>query len=163
MATTPPLIRPIRKTDNAAMATVIRKVMTEFGAVGEGFSIMDAEVNNMYEAYSAGRAAYFITEVDGLLSGGAGIGPLAGAEPDICELKKMYLLKEIRGMGLGKALLHKSLQAAKELGYKRCYLETLSHMVQANKLYQAAGFEKIIGPLGNTGHHRCETFFIKQL
>ena len=35
------------------MARIIRDVMTEFGAVGDGYSIMDSEVNSMFEAYSA--------------------------------------------------------------------------------------------------------------
>ncbi len=46
-------IRPIRPEDNPAVAQIIRQVMTEFGAVGCGFSIEDDEVDSMFEAYPA--------------------------------------------------------------------------------------------------------------
>jgi hypothetical protein len=43
-------IRPMRPEDNPTVADIIRQVMTEFGAVGCGFSIEDAEVDNMGKA-----------------------------------------------------------------------------------------------------------------
>jgi putative acetyltransferase len=45
------VLRTIRPGDNPQVAGIIRSVMTEFGAVGPGFSIMDPEVDHMYEAY----------------------------------------------------------------------------------------------------------------
>ena len=53
-------IRPMERSDNAAVARLIRDVMAEFGAVGEGFSRSDPEVRAMYESYSGERAAYFV-------------------------------------------------------------------------------------------------------
>ena len=49
------VIRPIEPRDEAAVATIIRKVMPEFGAVGEGFAINDPEVDWMHRAYSTPR------------------------------------------------------------------------------------------------------------
>ena len=40
-------IRTITQADDAAMATIIRTVMPEFGAVGSGFAISDPEVDWM--------------------------------------------------------------------------------------------------------------------
>ena len=65
-------IRPIAPGDDAAMAAVIREVMPEFGAGGEGFAINDPEVDWMHRAYSAPRSAYFVVEVDGAVIGGGG-------------------------------------------------------------------------------------------
>ena len=88
-------IRPIEQKDNKHVAEIIRSVMTSYGAVGVGFSIEDPEVDMMYEAYSQLGAAYFVLESDeGEVIGCAGFGPLAGAESDICELKKMYYFAE---------------------------------------------------------------------
>jgi putative acetyltransferase len=50
-------IRPSRCEDNSAIAEVIRQVMTEHGAVGEGYSIQDPEVDTMHEAYAGKRSA----------------------------------------------------------------------------------------------------------
>ena len=61
------------------MAAIIRAVMPEFGAVGDGFAINDPEVDWMHRAYSAPRCAYFVLERDGVVIGGGGVAPLAGA------------------------------------------------------------------------------------
>ncbi len=58
-------IRPIDAADDAAVAALIRTVMTEFGAVGCGFSIGDPEVDAMSSAYPPPRAAFFVVEVGG--------------------------------------------------------------------------------------------------
>src|ERR1700754_357910 len=107
-------IRKIRKEDNKVMAGIIRTVMPEFGATGQGFAIHDSEVDNMFEAYSQPRHAYIVCAIEGMVVGGGGIGPLAGGDENICELKKMYFLSTARGKGLGKQVLLQCLKAAKE-------------------------------------------------
>ena len=156
-------IRAIAPTDDAAMASVIRSVMTEFGASGEGFSIHDAEVGHMAEAYAGPRAAYFVVTDGARVLGGGGVAPLAGGDPGTCELKKMYFMPEARGAGMGRALLERCLEAARELGYTRCYIETLVSMHVARRLYERAGFEPLTGPLGDTGHHSCDAWYVREL
>ena len=114
------LIRKIEKPDNGAMAEIIQTVMTEFGAVGEGYSIEDAEVHEMFEAYSSPSSVYYIIEDNKRVIGGGGIAPLAGsaAKDAICELKKMYFLQEARGHGYGKLLGEMLLVDAARKGYR---------------------------------------------
>lgn len=156
-------VRPIEPRDTPAIARIIRDVMGEFGAVGEGYSINDPEVDDMATAYSGERAVYFVIENGAKVLGGAGVGPLDGAEADTCELRKMYLLPELRGLGMGHRLLDLSLRSARKMGYQRCYLETLGHMAQAQALYEANGFVASEEPLGNTGHFACNRFYVKEL
>ena len=158
------LLRRIQPTDNQQVASVIRSVMTEFGAVGEGYSIMDPEVDDMHGAYTGGRAAFFVVaSSDGEVLGCGGIGPLVGGGAGVCELKKMYFLPALRGLGFGQKMVAACLKTAKELGYQRCYLETLGRMGQANILYQKMGFEKISGPMGATGHGGCDSWYVKEV
>jgi len=157
------VLRKIEQKDNNAVKEIIEKVMTEFGAVGNGFSIMDPEVKSMFENYSNTDSAYYVVEENGKVIGGAGIAPLKGGEKEICELKKMYVLPEARGKGIGKALMEVCLEAAKSLGYKFCYLETLSHMESANILYQKYGFKLLPKSMGNTGHFGCNKWLMKEL
>ena len=145
------------------MAAIIREVMTSFGAYGPGYSINDPEVDAMSAHYPEPRAAYFVLEHGGCLLGGGGIGPLAGAGPDTCELRKMYFQPELRGRGFGEKMLQRCLLAARERGYRRCYLETLTHMDAAQQLYAKAGFTRIPGPLGATGHSGCNRFYLLEL
>jgi putative acetyltransferase len=154
-----PKVRKITSTDNSAIAIIIRTVMPEFGASGQGFAIHDLEVDDMFSAYGVDRAVYFVCEENGKLIGGGGIAPLAGGPVDTCELKKMYFLPEGRGRGLGHVLLSKCLESARTLGYRYCYLETFNTMKGAMKLYEKSGFERIPGPLGNTGHFACDVFY----
>ena len=155
-------IRPIEAPDSAAVAAIIRAVMPEFGASGPGFAIHDAEVDDMASAYAQPGSAYFVVEMAGSIRGGGGIAPLHG-EPGICELRKMYFLPELRGHGAGTALIAHCLDAARELNYRQCYLETLTGMDAAQKLYEKHGFARIPAALGSTGHFGCNRFYLRQL
>lgn len=157
-------IRPIEPKDDAAVAAIIRTVMPEFGADGPGFAIHDPEVDFMSRSYGEPRSAYFVLEVDGVVVGGGGVAPLAGETTgEVCELRKMYFLPAARGLGAGRALIERCLEAATGFGFKRCYLETLEAMKAAQKLYRANGFVEIDGPCGNTGHFSCDRFFVRDL
>ena len=156
-------LRPITVTDDPAMAQVIRVVMPEFGACGPGFALADPEVDQLSVAYSVPRAAYFVLEHDGRIVGGGGIAPLEGATGDVCELRKMYFLKEARGHGQGQRMLRQCLEVARGFGFTRCYLETLTGMDAAQHLYRQAGFKPLCGPLGATGHFGCDRYYALDL
>ena len=156
-------IRPITPADDAAMAAIIRAVMPEFGATGDGFAINAPEVDWMSRAYSEPRHAYFVFERGGRVLGGAGIAPLAGGDAGTCELRKMYFLPEARGTGAGARMMARCLDAAREAGFARCYLETLCGMDAAMRLYERSGFHRIDGPMGATGHGGCNTFYLRGL
>ncbi len=161
----PWIVRPIRPADDAAMATIIRTVMTEHGACGPGFAIHDAEVAAMSAAYATANARYYVVEHAGEVLGGAGFAPLAGSDPAkaTCELRKMYFLAAARGRGLGRALLALLLDDMRAAGFRRCYLETTQSMQQAQQLYRAAGFRPLCSAEGATGHHGCELFYAREL
>ncbi len=156
-------IRTIRPEDNAVVARIIRQVMTEFGCVGPGFSIMDPEVDHMYEAYQADDSAFFVVEGPNGVVGCAGIAPLAGGDPGIGELKKMYFLDEARGHGLGRQMVELCIETARKLGFRRMYLETVGRMEAANQLYRKLGFQLLPGQIGATGHGGCELFYMREL
>ena len=149
--------------DNEELAKLIRQVMTEFGCVGPGYSIMDAEVDAMYETYCRQKHIYFVLKNGKKVVGGGGIGPLTNSGEAVCELKKMYFLPEIRNRGYGHLLLATLIEEARKMGYKKCYLETVARMEQANTLYQTNGFKPLDAPLGATGHHSCERYYLKNL
>ena len=155
-------IRPIEARDDAAIAAIIRAVMPEFGADGPGFAIHDAEVDAMHAAYAQSGRAYCVVETDGKVGGGGGIAPLHG-EAGTCELRKMYFLPDLRGRGAGDALMRQCLDAARKLGYRRCYLETLTGMDAAQRLYERYGFARIPAALGSTGHFGCNRFYLLDL
>lgn len=152
--------RPIRPEDDAAVASIIRAVMPEFGAGGAGFAIHDPEVDHMAEAYAMPGAAYFVVE-DGRarVVGGGGFAKLEGGADGVCELKKMYFLPQARGTGMGERLLRHLLEGARQAGYRTMYLETLTGMDAAMKLYAKVGFQPLCAPMGATGHTSCDRWY----
>ena len=154
-----PIIRAIKASDNLRVAQIIRKVMTEFSCVGSGFSIEDPEVDAMHQAYAGDRAAFYVIEHNGIVQGCGGFAQLEGGAADICELKKMYFLTELRGLGMGSRLVDLCIQEARSKGYRIMYLETVERMQAANHLYQKKGFRLLPGPLGATGHGGCDAFY----
>lgn len=156
-------IREVKEEDNAALAKVIRRVLIDIGVPKVGTAYADPELDFMYQAYQIDRSAYFIIEEDGVVLGGAGIAPLAGEDPTVCELQKMYFLVQARGRGLGQQIINHCLAYAKAQNFKLCYLETLPYMKAAQKLYLRTGFTYINGPMGNTGHTSCNVWLTKAL
>lgn len=156
-------IRPIRPEDDATVAQIIRTVMPEFGADGPGFAIHDAEVDCMASAYAVPGRAYFVLERAGRVVGGAGVAPLDGGPPEVCELRKMYFLPEARGLGAGERMIRRCLQSARALGYRTCYLETLTGMDGAMRLYERVGFRPLPEPWGATGHGGCDHWYALDL
>ncbi|HSO37845.1 MAG TPA: helix-turn-helix domain-containing GNAT family N-acetyltransferase [Labilithrix sp.] len=163
-------IRPIRAGDRAAVARLIRTVMPEFGAKGPGFAINDPEVDDMFGAYQSPRSAYFVVtragarpEDEDVVVGGCGYAPLSGGDGQTCELRKMYFLPEVRGLGLGQKLLAQCLARSRRAGFTRMYLETLGAMSQARALYERSGFYRLEKPMGDTGHFGCNSFYLREL
>ena len=156
-------IRPICSDDDLAIARIIRRVMPEFGADGPGFAIHDLEVDHMSRAYADKGCVYFVVALAGQIVGGAGIAPLQGSCETICELRKMYFLPEARGIGAGAEMMTMCLDAARRFGFRQCYLETLTGMDAAMRLYERSGFCRIDGPMGATGHGGCNTFYLLDL
>lgn len=156
-------IRPIKKSDNAELAKVLRTVLREIGADSDGFAYADPQLDQMFEYYEPQKGDYYVLEnTEGIIVGGAGFDELSGEE-EIVELQKMYFLPEARGKGFASEMLKLILNEAKHRGFKKCYLETLDSLQPALKRYEAFGFEYIDKSCGNTGHFGCNVYMIKTL
>jgi len=156
-------IRPVAPEDNVRLAVVVRDTLAEFGANHPGTVYYDPTTDALYELFRKPRSAYFVAEKDGRLLGGGGIFPTEGLPADTCELVKMYLVPEARGIGLGKALIQRCFDAARKEGFGRIYLETMPELQQALKVYEKFGFRYLTAPMGNSGHFGCELWMTKNL
>ncbi len=158
-----PIIRPILKKDNPHIARVIRKVLVDLGVPKVGTAYADKTLDTLYEVYQKPRAIYYVIELNGKIIGGGGISQLDNSEENICELQKMYFLEEARGLGLGTQMINLCLEKATNFMFKKCYLETMTYMKAAQKLYLKNEFTYVDGPLGNTGHYSCPVHMLKDL
>lgn len=156
-------IRPIASNDNIALAKVIRTSLEEFGANKPGTVYFDASTDHLYEVFKCPGSFYQVATINGVLVGGCGIFPTQNLPNGTCELVKLYLAASARGTGLGKALMEKAMQWAKEAGYTQVYLESMPELAKAVSMYEKLGFVKLSQPLGNSGHSGCDIWMTKQL
>ena len=157
-------LRFIQHSDNQDIAKIIRDTLTEFGANHPGTVYFDSATDTLFEVFQKPKSVYYIAENEqGKIVGGGGIFPTEGLPHDTCELVKMYLLPEARGIGLGKLIIEKCLQTAKEKGFAKVYLESMPELKQAVKVYEKFGFTYLCSPMGNSGHFGCDLHMIKDL
>jgi putative acetyltransferase len=157
------IIHPISAENDAQIASIIRQVLKEHGADKPGTVYYDSSTDHLSELFTTPGSTYFLVFVNNHLVGGGGIYPTVGLPAKTCELVKMYLLPEARGQGIGSMLIKKCLTAAKEMGYQYCYLETMPELKNALQVYAKNGFEYLPGPMGDSGHHGCTLWMLKQL
>ena len=157
------IIRQIRKEDNLALAKVIRDVFEEHDAPRIGTVFSDPTTNNLFDLFQTSKAVLWVAEDDSTILGCCGIFPTEGLPGNYAELVKYYLNQNARGKGIGKELMEHCILSAKEFGYKKLYLESLSQFSKAVSIYEKQGFLKLSQPLGNSKHSTCNIWMLKDL
>jgi len=158
-----PVLRLLELADVPALLDIIAQSRAEYGIGERGAKLLEPADHALYSTYQRQRSLYFVAWLNGEIVGGAGIAPLAGADPLTCELQRMYLRRDVRGRGIGGALLGRCLAAARQLLYVRCYLETVAGMQSALALYGRNGFIELKAPLGRTQHEHNDRWMVRPL
>ena len=79
-----------------------------------------------------------------VLSGQAiGCAALRRIDEQVSELKRMFVLPQFRGQGVGKELARKLIEDAHTIGYKYIRLDTGNFLTAAIQLYESLGFQRI--------------------
>jgi putative acetyltransferase len=69
-----------------------------------------------------------------------GCGAIRPFEPGVAELKRMFVVQEARGRGVGRTILASLETFAKNFGYRSVRLETGLKQPEAISLYESAGY-----------------------
>lgn len=77
------------------------------------------------------------------LQNSVGCVALRKIDPQVCEMKRLYIRPEFRGEGFGRALAETAMEEAKKIGYRFMRLDTVPEMKEAISLYESIGFKKI--------------------
>lgn len=142
--------------DSKEIKVVIYSILNEYG-LKEDEGKTDSDLNNIQKYYTDNNGFFGKILINDKIVGTIGLFKL---NDDLCELRKMYLLKEHRGKGLGKILMDIIIKKAKEKKYKKIELETASVLQEAIGLYKKYSFREIEKPdLAN----RCDKAFILEL
>jgi putative acetyltransferase len=134
-------IRAATNHDIAPIKNVVFSSLREFGLLPDENG-KDKDLNDIESSYllNNGFFAVIVQTKTKLIVGCFGLIPM---NENICELRKMYLLKDQRGKGLGKFILDIAIQQAREKRYKKIVLETISALTTAIFLYKQFGFKEI--------------------
>ncbi len=102
------------------------------------------ELAQLPGTYQAPYGVLLLAFVDGQPAGCCALRPLLDSDhTNACEMKRLFVRRAFRGFGLGRLLVDDTLLHARQAGYDRMLLDTLSDMEAARALYAEVGFEEI--------------------
>lgn len=135
---------------DAADLGLVRELFTEYASAPHDEALFhdyladqrfEREVAELPGTYAPPLGALLIAEHGGIAIGCVGLKPLE--PPNVCEMKRLYVRPEGRGLGAGHALVDHVLRAAHDAGYQVMRLDTMPSMHDAQRLYRAIGFHEI--------------------
>ena len=121
----------------------IRRLFEEYAAsldtdlCFQGFA---EELAGLPGDYAPPQGRLLLALEDGQTAGCIALRPL---ERGVCEMKRLYVRPAFRASGIGRVLVDRVMQEARNAGYQRMRLDTLPSMKSAQALYRRLGFQEI--------------------
>lgn len=135
-------LHPARDAGDIAAAAVLFREYADGLGIDLSFQGFAAELAALPGNYAPPAGELLLASADG----GAALGCVALRRleaPGICEMKRLYVRPEGRGLGIGRALVAAIIDAAEARGYREMRLDSLPTMREAMALYRRFGFVEI--------------------
>jgi len=133
-------IRPARTPDDITAAAELFRAYADWLDIDLSYQDFEAELAALPGKYAPPEGEILLArDGQGKVVGCVGLRPI---EPEgVCEMKRLYVAPEGRGLGLGNRLVEAIIQTAERAGYGEMRLDTLPTMKTAIALYERHGFE----------------------
>ena len=134
-------IRPVRVPEDLQATIALFYAYADFLGVNLTYQKFEAEMASMPGHYAPPRGELLLARsADGTPLGCVGLRPL---DDGTCEMKRLFVTPEARGLKLGQALADAIVAEARRIGYPEMRLDTLPKLKAAIALYQKMGFRRI--------------------
>ncbi len=151
------VIRSWQPTDRQAVGQLIAAVLAEYG-LGWDPQGSDRDAIDVETFYWQPGGEFWVVEALGQVVGSAGYYPTRRGINAV-EIRKMYLLPQVRGRGLGRYLLTTLEAAIQQRGFQTIWVETATVLREAVKLYETSGYQPACG----VETARCDRSYTKTL
>jgi len=131
--------QPIRELFREYLEWGNTKLYEEFGVKFDTPELVESTIQHL-DWFMPPKGRLLLGSVD---DQPMGIACLKALTDSIGEIKRMYVRPEARNRGLGRALLDRLLEEARQIGYERIRLDSARFMTAAHKLYRTSGFREI--------------------
>ena len=133
-------IKPVRDAEDLKAAIALFYAYADFLGVDLTYQKFEAEMAAMPGHYAPPRGELLLARAeDGTALGCVGLRPL---EDGTCEMKRLFVTPEARGLKLGQALAEAIVGHARRIGYAQMRLDTLPKLGAAIALYKKMGFRR---------------------
>ena len=129
-------LRKANKEDESKIMDLLESVLSDYGLKTNPYET-DKDLINLENYYFSKSGWFAVIDKENEIIGSYGIFKI---NKKTCELRKMYLLNNYQGQGLGKLMMEDALKKARELGYSEIVLETNKLLDKAISLYGKYGF-----------------------
>src|ERR1700761_2247161 len=135
-------IRPVRSPDDLAATMALFEAYAASLGINLSYQNFVAEMAAMPGKYAPPAGELLLARDDkGARLGCVGLRPLSG--DGICEMKRLYVTPEGRGLGLGKALAEAIVAESRRIGYREMLLDTLPSLTTAIGISVRMGFQPV--------------------
>lgn len=148
--------RAIGKDDEKNVRNIIFPILETYGLELDTEGV-DSDLFNIVEYYKDGLFGVVEIKDTQEIIGSFALFPI---DSETVELRKMYLLKEYRGNGIGKWVIQFCEAYAQRKGFALMTLETASSLKEAIGLYYKMGF---VDSEANNHTDRCDIMMEKKL
>ena len=114
--------------DSAQLIELARELLLEYASSLDfdlGFQGFDRELAELPGEYAPPDGRLVLAIRDGEAVGCVALRRIAH---DVCEMKRLYVRPDCRGMGIGRFLAIVAIEEARQIGYQRMRLDTVPSM-----------------------------------